>query len=175
VCRRPFRSSAEPGRGTAFHERVQLEPADAETRLLLDRSVVLIDPVQNANGHGQHAQDTWRARGSQGVNPSDGAVVHRGAWPRPRIRHFLLRNVSRRAFWSRTLCSTGRSLPEKSRDGGIGQPSTFHDVTGWSLSYAFRVRVFVTKATVSGGTVTTRAMPCRRPWSTTARTLAATV
>ncbi len=61
---------------------------DAETRLLLDSTVVLIDPVQNADGHERHAQDTWRARGSQGVNPTPGALVHSGAWPGPRTSHY---------------------------------------------------------------------------------------
>ncbi len=61
---------------------------DAETRLLLDSTVVLIDPVQNADGHERHAQDTWRARGSQGVNPSPAALVHTGAWPGPRTSHY---------------------------------------------------------------------------------------
>ncbi len=61
---------------------------DPETRLLLDSAVVLIDPVQNADGHERHAQDTWRARGSQGVNPTPAALVHTGAWPGPRTSHY---------------------------------------------------------------------------------------
>ncbi len=61
---------------------------DAETLMLLDSTVVLIDPVQNADGHERHAQDTWRARGSQGVNPAPAALVHSGAWPGPRTSHY---------------------------------------------------------------------------------------
>jgi hypothetical protein len=61
---------------------------DAETRLILDSTVVLIDPVQNADGHERHAQDTWRARGAQGVNTSPAALVHSGAWPGPRTSHY---------------------------------------------------------------------------------------
>ncbi|MDZ7630424.1 MAG: M14 family zinc carboxypeptidase [Gemmatimonadaceae bacterium] len=61
---------------------------DAETRMILDSTVVLIDPVQNADGHERHAQDTWRARGSQGVNPTPGALVHTGSWPGPRTSHY---------------------------------------------------------------------------------------
>lgn len=61
---------------------------DAETRLILDSTVVLIDPVQNADGHERHAQDTWRARGSMGIPTTPGALVHSGSWPGPRTSHY---------------------------------------------------------------------------------------
>ena len=61
---------------------------DDETRMLLDSTVVLIDPVQNADGHERHAQDTWRARGSQGIPTTPGALVHGGTWPGPRTSHY---------------------------------------------------------------------------------------
>lgn len=61
---------------------------DAETRMVLDSTVVLIDPVQNADGHERHAQDTWRARGAQGVNTTPGALVHSGSWPGARTSHY---------------------------------------------------------------------------------------
>lgn len=61
---------------------------DAETRSILDSTVVLIDPVQNADGHERHAQDTWRARGALGIPTSPAALVHSGAWPGPRTSHY---------------------------------------------------------------------------------------
>ena len=61
---------------------------DAETRMILDSTVVLIDPVQNADGHERHAQDTWRARGSMGIPTTPAALVHSGAWPGPRTSHY---------------------------------------------------------------------------------------
>ncbi len=61
---------------------------DAETRMILDSMVVLIDPVQNADGHERHAQDVSRARGSQGVPTTPGALIHSGTWPGPRTSHY---------------------------------------------------------------------------------------
>ena len=61
---------------------------DAETRMILDSTVVLIDPVQNADGHERHAEDTWRARGALGIPTTPLALVHAGAWPGPRTSHY---------------------------------------------------------------------------------------
>lgn len=61
---------------------------DAETRMMLDSTVVLIDPVQNADGHERHAQDTWRARGATGIPTNPAALVHAGAWPGARTSHY---------------------------------------------------------------------------------------
>ncbi len=61
---------------------------DAETRMILDSTVVLIDPVQNADGHERHAQDTWRARGALGIPTNPAALVHSGAWPGARTSHY---------------------------------------------------------------------------------------
>ncbi len=61
---------------------------DAETRLILDSLVVLIDPVQNPDGHERHAQDVMRARGALRVPVVPGAMIHQGSWPGPRTSHY---------------------------------------------------------------------------------------
>jgi murein tripeptide amidase MpaA len=44
---------------------------DAETRMILDSTVVLIDPVQNPDGHERHVQDVMRMRSA-----CDGRFAH---------------------------------------------------------------------------------------------------
>lgn len=61
---------------------------DAETRLILDSAVVLIDPVQNPDGHERHVQDVRRARGVFGPPVTQGALVHQGNWPGARTSHY---------------------------------------------------------------------------------------
>jgi hypothetical protein len=61
---------------------------DAETRMVLDSTVVLIDPVQNPDGHERHAQDVMRMRGALAVSPHPDARVHTGTWPGPRTSHY---------------------------------------------------------------------------------------
>ena len=61
---------------------------DAETQLLLDSLVVLVDPVQNPDGHERHVQDVMRHRGAHGVPTSPGAMIHQGNWPGPRTSHY---------------------------------------------------------------------------------------
>jgi hypothetical protein len=61
---------------------------DAETTMILDSAVVLIDPVQNPDGHERHAQDVLRARGALGVPVTPGAMVHQGSWPGSRTSHY---------------------------------------------------------------------------------------
>ena len=61
---------------------------DAETAMILDSTVVLIDPVQNPDGHERHAQDVLRSRGALGVPVTPGAMVHQGSWPGPRTSHY---------------------------------------------------------------------------------------
>ena len=62
---------------------------DAETQLILDSTLVIIDPVQNPDGHERHVQDVIRRRGASGL-PVDGfAMVHDGSWPGPRTSHYL--------------------------------------------------------------------------------------
>jgi hypothetical protein len=61
---------------------------DAETRAILDSCVVLIDPLQNPDGHERHVQDVSRARGMLGVPTFPGAMVHQGSWPGARGSHY---------------------------------------------------------------------------------------
>jgi hypothetical protein len=61
---------------------------DAETRRLLDSVVVIVDPVQNPDGHERHAQDVMRARGVRGVPVHPSALIHSGNWPGPRTSHY---------------------------------------------------------------------------------------
>ncbi|HEX2093361.1 MAG TPA: M14 metallopeptidase family protein, partial [Longimicrobiaceae bacterium] len=61
---------------------------DAETRMVLDSTVVLIDPVQNPDGHERHAQDVTRMRGALDVPVSPAAMIHSGTWPGPRTSHY---------------------------------------------------------------------------------------
>jgi Zinc carboxypeptidase len=61
---------------------------DATTRTILDSAVVLIDPLQNPDGHERHAQDVMRRRGVFGPRPEPYAMVHNGSWPGPRTSHY---------------------------------------------------------------------------------------
>ncbi len=61
---------------------------DAETRAILDSAVVLIDPVQNPDGHERHVQDVRRARGLFGPTVTPGSMIHQGSWPGPRTSHY---------------------------------------------------------------------------------------
>jgi hypothetical protein len=62
---------------------------DAETRMILDSTLVIIDPVQNPDGHERHVQDVIRRRGASGLPVHNIAMVHNGAWPGPRTSHYL--------------------------------------------------------------------------------------
>ncbi|HET9274730.1 MAG TPA: M14 family zinc carboxypeptidase, partial [Gemmatimonadales bacterium] len=61
---------------------------DADTRAILDSTVVLIDPVQNPDGHERHVQDVLRRRSALGVPADPAALIHRGTWPGPRTSHY---------------------------------------------------------------------------------------
>ena len=61
---------------------------DAETRMILDSTVVLIDPVQNPDGHERHAQDVRRLSQTTGVPDNPAALIHAGTWPGPRTSHY---------------------------------------------------------------------------------------
>ena len=61
---------------------------DAETRAILDSTVVLIDPVQNPDGHERHAQDVLRARSALWTPNLGSAMIHNGSWPGPRTSHY---------------------------------------------------------------------------------------
>jgi hypothetical protein len=61
---------------------------DAATRTILDSAVILIDPVQNPDGHERHAQDVMRMRTAFGVPVHPSARIHAGTWPGPRTSHY---------------------------------------------------------------------------------------
>ena len=61
---------------------------DAETRMILDSLVVIIDPSQNPDGHERHVQDVTRARGALNLPTSPFAMLHQGNWPGPRTSHY---------------------------------------------------------------------------------------
>ena len=63
---------------------------DAETLRILDSVVVLIDPVQNPDGHERHVQDVMRSSPAAGfgVPTTPGAMIHQGNWPGPRTSHY---------------------------------------------------------------------------------------
>ncbi|MFL5579422.1 MAG: M14 family zinc carboxypeptidase [Gemmatimonadaceae bacterium] len=61
---------------------------DAETRMVLDSVVVLLDPVQNPDGHERHVQDVTRMRPASGVPTSPAAMIHLGNWPGGRTSHY---------------------------------------------------------------------------------------
>jgi hypothetical protein len=61
---------------------------DAATQTILDSVVVLIDPVQNPDGHERHVQDVMRMRGQHGVPTTPGSMIHQGNWPGPRTSHY---------------------------------------------------------------------------------------
>ncbi|MDX1674840.1 MAG: hypothetical protein R3314_08610, partial [Longimicrobiales bacterium] len=56
---------------------------------VLDSVVVLIDPIQNPDGHERHAQDVMRDRGAFGPDPYPGSMSNTGGWPSARTSHYL--------------------------------------------------------------------------------------
>ena len=60
---------------------------DAETRMILDSLVVIIDPVENPDGHERHVQDVNRLRGAS-TPVSGAALIQQGTWPGPRTSHY---------------------------------------------------------------------------------------
>ena len=88
---------------------------DAETRLILDSTLVIIDPVQNPDGHERHVQDVMRRRGATVLPTGGEAMVHNNTWPGARTSHYQFdlnrdwfvlshpetrgRNATFRRFW----------------------------------------------------------------------------
>ncbi len=62
---------------------------DSATRMVLDSVVVLIDPVQNPDGHERHVQDVLREMGAFGPDPYPGAMIQTQNWPGGRTSHYL--------------------------------------------------------------------------------------
>src|SRR5690606_16873700 len=61
---------------------------DDRTRLVLDSTVILIDPVQNPDGPERHAQDVMRMRSAWGVPTHPSAMIRSGTWPGARTSHY---------------------------------------------------------------------------------------
>lgn len=61
---------------------------DGDTQLMLDSSVVLVEPVENPDGHERFVQDWLRNRGALGIPTTPGAMIHQGNWPGPRGSHY---------------------------------------------------------------------------------------
>jgi hypothetical protein len=78
-------SGAEAGMGILYRLAAG---RDAETRAVLDSVVVLIDPLQNPDGHERHAQDVMRRRTAFGAPADPSATIHSGSWPGPRGSHY---------------------------------------------------------------------------------------
>jgi hypothetical protein len=88
---------------------------DAETRLILDSALVIIDPVQNPDGHERHVQDVMRRRAATALPTGSEAMIHNNTWPGARTSHYLFdlnrdwfvlshpetrgRNATFRRFW----------------------------------------------------------------------------
>ena len=61
---------------------------DADTRLALDSTVVLLDPNQNPDGRERHTHDVERAWSAQSLPSEPGALNNGGSWPGPRTSHY---------------------------------------------------------------------------------------
>lgn len=61
---------------------------DAETRMALDSTVVLIDPNQNPDGRERHVHDVERTWSTQSLPSEPGALNNAGSWPGPRTSHY---------------------------------------------------------------------------------------
>ena len=61
---------------------------DADTRMALDSTVVLIDPNQNPDGRERHVHDIERTWSAQGLSTEPGALNNAGSWPGARTSHY---------------------------------------------------------------------------------------
>lgn len=61
---------------------------DAETRMALDSTVVLIDPNQNPDGRERHVHDVERTWSVQSLPSEPGALNNAGSWPGARTSHY---------------------------------------------------------------------------------------
>lgn len=62
---------------------------DADTRLALDSTVVLIDPNQNPDGRERHTHDLERTSSVFGISADPSALDNAGSWPGPRTSHYF--------------------------------------------------------------------------------------
>ena len=61
---------------------------DSVTQMVLDSTVVLIDPAENPDGHERHVHDVDRLRGPFGPPALPQAMIQAGSWPGPRTSHY---------------------------------------------------------------------------------------
>lgn len=61
---------------------------DAETLRILENTVVLIDPLQNPDGHERHVQRVWRTTSAAGHPNHPAAMINQSDWPGPRTSHY---------------------------------------------------------------------------------------
>ncbi len=61
---------------------------DADTRLALDSTVILIDPNQNPDGRERHTHDIERTRSPLALASDPGTLNNVGSWPGPRTSHY---------------------------------------------------------------------------------------
>jgi hypothetical protein len=61
---------------------------DADTRMALDSTVVLIDPNQNPDGRERHTHDVQRWASARSLPNEPGALNNTGTWPGPRTSHY---------------------------------------------------------------------------------------
>lgn len=61
---------------------------DADTRVALDSTVVLIDPNQNPDGRERFTHDLERSGGVFSGSTDPGAMNNAGSWPGPRTSHY---------------------------------------------------------------------------------------
>ncbi len=78
-------SGTEAALATLYELAASTDPAVLG---LLDSVVVLVDPIQNPDGHERHVQDVLRRRGAFGADPTPGSFATQGAWPGARTSHY---------------------------------------------------------------------------------------
>jgi hypothetical protein len=61
---------------------------DADTRLALDSTMVLIDPNENPDGRERHTHDVERYASAMGLTNDGAALSNSGSWPGPRTSHY---------------------------------------------------------------------------------------
>lgn len=61
---------------------------DADTKLALDSTVVLIDPSENPDGRERHTHDVERTWSPFGPASNPSALNNAGSWPGPRTSHY---------------------------------------------------------------------------------------
>lgn len=61
---------------------------DADTKLALDSTVVLIDPNENPDGRERHTHDVERMSSAFGFSTEPGSLSNAGSWPGPRTSHY---------------------------------------------------------------------------------------